>query len=132
MRIANFENKKCYNINNENSLQLEVVKFLRKSGLLFSCTHTEEMLDSDGKRIDANRHGFTSGMPDLMIYTSNHSFTGMAIELKNPWGTGALSSEQEDILEKLSDNGWFCLVSNDLTEVCNLILMYQHNLIQNS
>jgi hypothetical protein len=90
------------------------------------------MLDSDGKRIDANRNGFTNGMPDLMIYTSNDIFTGMAIELKNPWGTGSLSSEQEEILEKLSDNGWLCLVSNDLTEVCNLILMYQHNLIQNS
>ena len=59
MRICNFENKKCYSIANENDLQLEVVKLLRKSGLLFSCSHTTEMLDTDGKRIDAKKQGYT-------------------------------------------------------------------------
>jgi len=132
MLIKNFENKFCYNITNEYSLQLEVVKFLRKTGLLFSCTHTEEMLDNDIKRIESYKCGYTPGIPDLLIFNQNDTFNGLAIELKNPWGSGKLSNDQETVLNQFAEQNWLVLVCNDLVEICNFITLYQHNLIQNS
>ena len=74
MRISDFEHKKVLNISNEHDLQIAVVKILKRSDLLFSCTHTDDMLDNDSKRIDACRNGYTVGMPDLMIYNGNNNF----------------------------------------------------------
>ena len=130
MRICNFEHKKLYSISNENDLQLEVVKLLHKSGLLFSCSHTVEMLDTDTKRINAKREGYTIGMPDLMIYSGKSSFSGMAIELKNVWGTGDLSTQQKKVIDALESEGWFILVSNDLVEIAETILLYKNGLIE--
>ena len=129
MRISNFENKKCYSISNENDLQLEVVKLLRKSGLLFSCSHTTEMLDTDAKRIDAKKQGYTVGMPDIMIFSGKSTFSGMAIELKNCWGSGTVSSHQKNIMDQLEANNWLIIVSNDLVQIAETILLYKNNLI---
>ena len=129
MRISDFEHKKVLNIANENDLQIALVKILKRSDLLFSCTHTEDMLDSDSKRIDACRNGYTVGMPDLMIYNGNNNFCGLAIELKNSWGTGIVSSQQDDILKKLEDQNWLILVSNDLIQIAETIILYKNNLI---
>ena len=130
MRISNFENKKCYSISNENDLQLEVVKLLRKSGLLFSCSHTKEMLDTDTKRIDAKKNGYTVGMPDIMVYSAKNTFSGMAIELKNTWGTGELSTQQKKVMTELEANNWLIIVSNDLVQIAETILLYKNNLIE--
>ena len=129
MRISDFENKKVLNIANENDLQIALVKILKRSDLLFSCTHTEDMLDSDSKRIDACRNGYMVGMPDLMIYNGNNNFCGLAIELKNSWGTGIVSSQQDIILKKLEDQNWLILVSNDLIQIAETIILYKNNLI---
>ena len=130
MRISNFTNKKCYSIANENDLQLEVVKLLRKSGMLFSCSHTTEMLDSDAKRIDAKKNGYTVGMPDIMVYSGKSTFSGMAIELKNCWGTGEISQNQKRVMADLEANNWLIVISNDLVEIAENILMYKNNLIE--
>lgn len=130
MRISNFENKKCYSIANENDLQLEVVKLLRKSGLLFSCSHTSEMLNTDAKRIDAKKQGYTIGMPDIMVYSAKSTFSGMAIELKNTWGTGEISSHQKKVMTELEANNWLIIVSNDLVEIAETILLYKNGLIE--
>jgi len=131
MRISNFENKHCYCVSTEHDLQLEVVKILRRSGLLFSCSHTVEMLDTDSKRIDATRQGFSPGMPDILVYTAKNGFSGLAIELKHPWGTGSLSSDQRRVIKELDSNNWLVVVSNDLLQIADIILKYTHNLIQN-
>ena len=129
MRISDFEHKKVLNIANENDLQLALVKILKRSDLLFSCTHTDDMLDSDSKRIDACRNGYTVGMPDLMIYNGNNNFCGLAIELKNSWGTGVVSTQQNEILRKLEDENWLVIVSNDLIDIAETIILYKNNLI---
>jgi len=129
MRISDFEHKKVLNIANENDLQIALVKILKRSDLLFSCTHTEDMLDSDSKRIDACRNGYTVGMPDLMIYNGNNNFCGLAIELKNSWGTGTISKQQDEILKKLEDQNWLILVSNDIIDIAETIILYKNNLI---
>ena len=130
MRISNFENKKCYSIGNEHDLQIEVVKLLRKSGLLFSCSHTAEMLDTNAKRIDAKKNGYTIGMPDILVYSAKSTFSGMAIELKTPWATGDLSSHQKKVMDELEANNWLIIVSNDLVEIAETILLYKNNLIE--
>ena len=130
MRFSNFQNKKCYSIGNEHDLQIEVIKLLRKSGLLFSCSHTTEMLDTDAKRIDAKKNGYTVGMPDIMIYSAKSTFSGMAMELKNTWGTGEVSSHQKKVMDELESNNWLIIVSNDLVQIAEMILMYKNNLIE--
>ena len=130
MRFSNFQNKKCYSIGNENDLQLEVVELLRKSGLLFSCSHTTEMLDTDAKRIDAKKQGYTVGLPDILVYSSKSTFSGMALELKNTWGSGTVSSHQKKVMDELESNNWLIVVSNDLVEIAETILMYKNNLIE--
>ena len=132
MRISDFKYKKVLNIANEHDLQIAVVKILKRSDLLFSCTHTDDMLDSDSKRIDACRNGYTVGMPDLMIYNGNNNFCGLAIELKNSWGIGTLGKDQENVLEKLENQNWLILVSNDLIQIAETILLYKNNLIDRS
>jgi len=129
MRLSDFEHKKVLNIANENDLQIALVKILKRSDLLFSCTHTNDMLDSDSKRIDACRNGYTVGMPDLMIYNGNNNFCGMAIELKNSWGTGTISKQQDEILKKLEEQNWLVMVSNDIINIAETIILYKNNLI---
>ena len=130
VQILNISNKKIYSMSNEFELQLEVVKILRKSGLLFSCTHTTEMLDTDAKRIDAKKNGYSVGMPDILVYTSRSSFSGMCLELKHPWGIGEISSHQRKILKELEANNWLIVVSNDLVQIAETIVLYKNNLIE--
>ena len=130
VQILNISNKKIYSMSNEFELQLEVVKILRKSGLLFSCTHTTEMLDTDAKRIDAKKNGYSVGMPDILVYTSRSSFSGMCLELKHPWGIGEISSNQRKILKELEANNWLVVVSNDLVQIAETIVLYKNNLIE--
>jgi hypothetical protein len=88
------------------------------------------MLDTDGKRIDAKKQGYTIGMPDIMVYSGKSSFCGLAIELKNTWGTGELSTQQKRVMTELEANNWLIFVSNDLVEIAEIILLYKNGLIE--
>jgi hypothetical protein len=88
------------------------------------------MLDTDGKRIDAKKQGYTVGMPDIMIYSGKSTFSGMCIELKTTWGTGILSIQQKRVMDELEANNWLVIVSNDLIEIAETILLYKNGLIE--
>ena len=49
-----YENRHIFHITNEKELQEEVVKFLDKTGLMFSCSHTDGMLNTPERRNEAN------------------------------------------------------------------------------
>lgn len=131
MVYVNYENKKHFSITSETELQKLVVNYIRDhhKNLLFSCTHTENMLSSPQDRYDATCLGYTQGLPDLYIFSRRGKYTGMAIELKNLWGTGELSQEQQNILEKLEKEGNYCIVSNDLIDIINKIIKYDNCLL---
>jgi hypothetical protein len=128
MIYKNYEKCTKLLINTEFHLQKEVVKFLRKQNLLFSLTHTDTMLSNPQLRRESYEMGYTKGMPDLIIYTPNDTYSMLCIELKSPWSNGELSNEQEKVLDRFSDEcNALCLVSNDLIEIITIINDYKNN-----
>ena len=130
MIFKNFQTKNDIILKNEQDIQEQVVKFLRKDfpDLLFSANGLEENLNTDQKRIKASKMGYTNGTPDLIIYSKNKQFNGMALEFKSPTGFGILSKVQDEFLKKLKKNNYLCLVSNDYSELIRYITMYYYDI----
>ena len=117
-----------FEIKNEYDLHCKVVRFLRKKypqAILIPCMG--ELQDTSSKRIGAYNRGYRSGAPDLLILHANEQYNGMAIEFKNPCGTGRLSSKQEDFLNDLHYKcDYQVLVSNDYDEILMSIIEYMN------
>ena len=69
MMEIDYENRKVYHITCERELQEEVVKFLNTTDLMFSCSHTDGMLNTPERRNEARMMGYRKGLPDIIIYT---------------------------------------------------------------
>lgn len=129
--IQNLETRMFINITTESELQQAVVKYLKTTDLLFSAT-LGGYLDSDEARVLATKEGYVKGQRDIFIYSPSGCgvYSGMAIELKTPWGNGDLGKHQSEWLEKLEkESGYFCLVSNDFAQVLEFVVKYIHGLL---
>ena len=113
-------------IKNEYDLHCRVVKFLRKRyPNLILIVGLGELQDTSSKRISAYNKGYKGGQPDLILLHSNNEYNGMAIEFKNPNGTGRLSSKQElFLMDMQSTCDYQVLVSNDYEEILISILEF--------
>ncbi len=131
MVYENYENKKLIQIQNEIELQKFLVNYLRNHhpNLLFTCTHTNSMLSSVQDRYTASCLGYQQGLPDLYIFSNRGKYNGMCIELKNCWGNGTVSEEQNKILKKLENEGNYCIVSNDIIDIVNKVILYDNCLL---
>jgi hypothetical protein len=112
-------------------LQAIVVDYLRQTDLLF-CASFGGYLDSPGKRIKSWIDGYQKGQPDLIIYTpsADGKYKGLALELKRPISTGKISKEQVQWLERLEiECGYFCLASNDLVVIIEVLVKYIHGIL---
>ena len=128
--IINIDERHMYDSKSEESLQKDVVKYLKTSDLLFSCQGLEQMLDTDNKRINAKKLGYKNGMPDIIIYTPNDTYSGLAIELKSPNGFGQMSKQQIEVLNQLeTESNYYCCALNDFAEVVQTITRYIHNVL---
>ena len=123
-------NRKCYNklqlqLMNEADLHYKVVDFIRTF-------HSEALLvaglgenqDSDAKRIDSFRKGYTRGQCDLLIMNRSTRWSGLALEFKTPANTGRVSPEQRRFMDELAKAGFRVLISNSYDEICNEIRDY--------
>ena len=118
-------NKLQLQLINEADLHHKVVDFVRTF-------HPEALLiaglgenqDTDFKRIDSWRKGYTKGQCDLIILNRNAKWAGLAFEFKTPACTGSVMPEQRRFLEELSKAGLRVLVSNSYDEICNEIRDY--------
>ena len=79
----------------------KVVGYLRKyyDDVLFNASLGEN-LDTEQKRINSWKLGYTSGFPDLDIYEHNQFYNGLSIEFKSPNGKGKLSVKQREIIKR--------------------------------
>ena len=116
-------------IMNEKDLHYNVVKFIRNN------IHDAVIVPSCGEhqttssiRCDAYSKGYVSGQPDILLLNYHKYFNGIAIELKTPKGNGILSANQQ-YLNKLSDNNYKIIVSNDFTNIILQILEYKKHLM---
>jgi hypothetical protein len=124
------ENKK-YDLNYETELQAIVVDYLRQTDLLF-CASLGGYLDSPAKRIKSHIEGYQKGISDLIIYSpsADGKYKGLALELKRPIGSGKISKEQVQWLERLEiECGYFCLASNDLVVIIEILVKYIHGIL---
>jgi prophage antirepressor-like protein len=83
-----------------------------------------ELQDTAEKRLYSWRAGYTGGQPDLIIMNHHRKFNGLAIELKNPKGTGTLSGKQLGLLESYSTAGYKVLVSDEYDMILHELVLY--------
>ena len=110
---------------NEFDLNTKVISYLRKyhDDILFNASLGENQ-DTEIKRINSWKLGYTSGFPDLVIYEHNQSYNGLCIEIKSPNGQGKISEKQKEINEKMDNRGFKTLISNDYDDIIKEINNY--------
>lgn len=112
----------------EYELQREVVKYLRQeTDLVFVPGLIADLNTYESRRLH-HEQGYTKGIPDILILTPSGcgEFNLLAIELKNPQGTGVLSNDQDMFLSRLvEDCRAYCLVSNSLSKVVSVVERYK-------
>jgi hypothetical protein len=129
MPFIDFSENKTIHLKNEHDLQTQVVEYLRSTDLTFAA-NLNGFLDTPEKRIRGWQEGMSAGHPDLLIYTPNNTYNGMAIEFKNVNGQGILAKKQADWLQKLEgDCKYFCICSNDYTVILECIIKYLLNVL---
>ena len=112
-------------IMDEYQLHTKVVAYIRayhKTALI--AAGLGELQDTQSRRIQAWRKGYTRGQPDIMILNCSGPYIGLAIEFKSPKGTGELSYDQKVWHERLAMRGWHVLVSNDYEEIIHTICVH--------
>ena len=108
---------KTITIGNETDLQ--VVDLIRKhypdtilvAGL-------GENQDTDDKRLDSYKKGYTRGEPDLMILDYHKDYKGLCIEFKSPTNNYRVSKAQKEMKKKYVNNGYAFTLSNDYDRIC--------------
>jgi len=126
---VNIDSRQILNINTETELQQAIVKYLRDTDLLYVAT-LGEFQDSIYKRIEGFKMGYVKGSCDLLILTPCSGYNFLALELKAPSGFGQLANEQHNFLDVLSHEcNAYCLVSNDYTEIIEIIIKYINDML---
>ena len=97
----------------ESTIQKEFVRWVReeKGDYLFTCT-IGGMRCKPWEKQRLIHEGYNSGVPDLLFFTTNDKYNGLAIEMKSL--SGKCSEQQLSWLSKLEDNGWACVVCNNI------------------
>ena len=110
---------------NETDLHHKVVDYLRRFfPHVLLMPGLGELQDTEEKRLDSWAKGYVGGTCDLMILYPNESYSGFGIEFKTPLGTGILKENQRKFLDRLQENGYKTLASNDYDEILKEIMDY--------
>ena len=109
----------------EYNLHTRIIKFIREYLPHFILVPgLGELQSTSESRISSYRKGYRGGQPDILILNKHKSFSGLAIELKTPKGTGALSEKQTDFLKDLENNGYKTVVSDKYEELIMILNEY--------
>jgi len=117
-------------IMNEKDLHYNIIKFIRNNiydALIIPGLGENQITSSI--RCDSHSKGYCSGQPDILLLNYHKYFNGLSLELKTPKGNGILSDNQQLFLNKLSDNNYKTIVSNDFTDIILQILEYKKHLM---
>ncbi|CAB3982667.1 VRR-NUC domain-containing [Paramuricea clavata] len=101
-------------LTNETNLHYAVVRYIRDNHTDAVIVHgLGEYQDTGSRRCDAWRKGYKGGQPDLILANPMNGYTGFAIELKSPKGTGIISENQMTWLNLLRKRGYMTLISDN-------------------
>ena len=103
---------------NETDLHYVIIRYIRKyhpDALVIA--GLGEYQDTVQRRSDAYHKGYLGGQPDILIVNPMNGYTGFAIELKTPKGTGVIRENQVGWLGRLTQLGYKTTFSNDYTDL---------------
>jgi hypothetical protein len=103
---------------NDTDLHYAIIRYIRKyhpDALVIA--GLGEYQDTVQRRSDAFHKGYLGGQPDVIIANPMNGYTGFAIELKTPKGTGVISENQVGWLKRLTQLGYKTTFSNDYTDL---------------
>ena len=112
-------------IGNETDLHYKVVQLIRNyypDSILVA--GLGEKQDTEDKRLDSYKKGYTRGQPDLMMLDYHKDYKGLCIEFKSPNNNYYVSESQLKMKEKYCDNDYAFILSNDYDKISKLIHKY--------
>jgi prophage antirepressor-like protein len=112
-------------IRSELDLQIRVVNYIRRfypSAIIFA--GLGKLQDTVEKRKLSKCQGYTRGKPDITIMNGDGKYSGFCIEMKSPTGLGKFRADQYEPLEKMKEEGYKTLLSNDYELVIHEITRY--------
>ena len=112
-------------IGNETDLHYKVVQLIRNyypDSILVA--GLGENQDTEDKRLDSYKKGYTRGQPDLMILDYHKDYKGLCIEFKSPTNNYNVSEAQLKMKEKYRDNDYAFILSNDYDKISKNIHKY--------
>lgn len=72
--------------------------------------------------------GVTAGVPDIFVATPKHGYHGMFIEMKRPYSKKSEKNDpspsQAEMMKRLSDQGYICVVANGFDEAWRYLKNY--------
>ena len=116
-------NNKMFKIENETDLHYKVVQLIRNyypDSILVA--GLGENQDTEYKRLDSYKKGYTRGQPDLMILDYHKEYKGLCIEFKSPTNNNYVSESQLKMKEKYCDNDYAFILSNVMIRSANLFI----------
>ena len=114
-------------IGNETDLHYKVVQLIRNyypDSILVA--GLGENQDTEDKRLDSYKKGYTRGQPDLMILDYHKYYKGLCIEFKSPTNNFCVSESQLKMKEKYRDNEYAFILSNDYV-ILFFGILHAHN-----
>ena len=112
-------------ISNERELHYKVVQLIRNyypNSLLVA--GLGENQDTEDKRLDSYKKGYSRGQPDLMILDFHKDYQGLCIEFKSPINNYKVSEYQLKMKDKYKKNNYAFILSNDYDKISKLIHRY--------
>ena len=114
-------------ISNEKELHYKVVNLIRNyypDSLLVA--GLGENQDTEEKRLDSYKKGYSRGQPDLMVLNYHKDYQGLCIEFKSPTNYYEVSESQLKMKEKYIKNNYAFILSNDYDKISKLIHKYMY------
>ena len=105
-------------IGNETDLHYKVVQLIRNyypDSILVA--GLGENQDTEDKRLDSYKKGYTRGQPDLIILDYHKDYKGLCIEFKSPTNNYHVTEAQLKMKEKYRNNDYAFILSNDYDKI---------------
>lgn len=115
-------------LSNELQLHTKLAKYIREAyPAVRLAPGLGELQATSELRIESWQKGYQKGQPDLVLHQRSGNFSGLAMELKTPKGTGVLSTEQSNWLRDLGRAGYRTLVSSSLEGAVQVLNDFMRN-----
>ena len=102
-------------IGNETDLHYKVIQLIRNyypDSILVA--GLGENQDTEEKRLDSYKKGYSRGQPDIMILNYHKDYKGLCIEFKSPTNNYCITESQLKTKEKYKANDYAYIISNGL------------------